>query len=176
MLNLYKPLVRSRLEYGVEIWSPHLKKQIHEVESVQRRATRMIPSQKERLWKLKLLTLVYRKKRGKMTQTYKYLHGLYDSSTEQLFMRTQENRTRGHDMILFKERVHTSTREKFFTSRLIDSWTALPQHMGIWGGHSQLWLYQYQLNSCFDMAREKYISFPIRVCFCNFLILNLSQS
>ncbi len=67
MLQLYKPLVRSRLEYGVDIWSPNLKRLINEVEAVQRRATRMIPSIKnlpyeERLRKLKLPTLVYRRK------------------------------------------------------------------------------------------------------------------
>ncbi len=36
MLQLYKPLVRSRLEYGVDIWSPNLKRLINEVEAVQR--------------------------------------------------------------------------------------------------------------------------------------------
>ena len=32
MLNLYKPLVISRLEYGAEIWSPRFKKYIDEVQ------------------------------------------------------------------------------------------------------------------------------------------------
>ncbi len=134
MLQLYKPLVRSRLEYGVEIWSPNLKRPIKEVEAVRRRATRMIPSikdlpYKERLRKLKLPTLVYRRKRGEMIQTYKYMHGQYDSDTDKIFKRTHEIRTRGHDLKLFKERALTATRAQFFTSRVIDNWNSLPQEV-----------------------------------------------
>ena len=124
MLQLYKPLVRSRLEYGVEIWSPNLKRLINEVEAVQRRATRMIPSLKdlpyeERLRKLKLPSLVYRRKRGEMIQTYKYMHGEYDSDCNKIFKRTHETRTRGHDFKLFKEWALTATRAQSFTSRVI---------------------------------------------------------
>ncbi len=134
MLQLYKPLVRSRLEYGVEIWSPNLKRLINEVEAVQRRATRMIPSLKdlpyeERLRKLKLPSLVYRRKRGEMIQTYKYMHGEYDSDCNKIFKRTHETRTRGHDFKLFKERALTGTRAQFFTSRVIDTWNSLPQEV-----------------------------------------------
>ncbi len=134
MLQLYKPLVRSRLEYGVEIWNRNLKRLIKEVEAVQRRATRMIPSIKdlpyeECLRKLKLPTLVYRRKRGEMIQTYKYMHGEYDSDTNKIFKRTHETRTRGHDLKLFKERALTATRAEFFTSRVIDTWNSLPQEV-----------------------------------------------
>ncbi len=133
-LQLYKPLVRSRLEYGVEIWSPKLKRQINEVEAVQRRATRMIPairhlSYEERLRKLRLPTLVYRRKRGDMIQTFKYLHGIHDSNTETLFKRINDDRTRGHNLKLFKERTYTSTRANFFTARIIDMWNSLPQEV-----------------------------------------------
>ncbi len=73
-LQLYKPLVRSTLEYGVEIWNPKLKRQINKIEAVQRRATRMIPaimhlSYEDRLRRLGLPTLVYRRRRGAMIQT-----------------------------------------------------------------------------------------------------------
>ncbi len=132
MLQLYKPLVRSRLEYGVEIWSPSLKRNIREVEAIQRRATKMIPSLKdlpysERLKKLQLPTLVYRRKRGEMIQTYKYLHAIYDCKADVLFKRNRDDRTRGHSLKLFKERVNTSTRANFFSSRIIDLWNSLPE-------------------------------------------------
>ena len=134
MLQLYKPLVRSRLEYGVEIWSPSLKRDIREVEAIQRRATKMIPaikdlSYEERLRKLKLPTLVYRRKRGEMIQTYKYLHNIYDSNTEELLKLIHHDRTRGHSLKLFKERVNTSTRAQFFSSRVVDLWNSLPKEV-----------------------------------------------
>ena len=47
----------------------------------------------ERLRKLKLPSLVYRRKRGKITQTYKYIHGKRDSDCKKIFERTHEVRT-----------------------------------------------------------------------------------
>ena len=61
---LYTALIRSRLEYGIEVWSPRFKKDSKAIESVQRMVTRMVPSLKEleygdRLRKLKLPSLKY---------------------------------------------------------------------------------------------------------------------
>ena len=57
-------------------WSPHLKGEIDKVERVQRRATKQVPSLKnmtypERLKKLELTTLRFRRLRGDMVETYK---------------------------------------------------------------------------------------------------------
>ena len=41
---LYKSLVRPILEYGNLVWGPNYKTDIHKLEKVQRKATRMIGS------------------------------------------------------------------------------------------------------------------------------------
>ena len=66
---LYAALIRPIVEYSNAIWAPHLKKHINMIEGIQRRATRMIPtlsnlSYPERLDKLNLFSLAYRRRRG----------------------------------------------------------------------------------------------------------------
>ena len=78
---LYKSLVRPHLEYCNSIWSPYMVKDIKLMESVQRRATKIVPTlsllpYEERLKLLDLPTLKYRR-RGDMIITYKMLNGQY---------------------------------------------------------------------------------------------------
>ena len=78
--NLYPVLVRPLLEYCVQVWSPYKQKYIDIIERVQERATKLVPSVRnlpyeERLKKLGLTTLVERRYRGDMIETYKILTG-----------------------------------------------------------------------------------------------------
>ena len=81
---LYKPLVRSHLDYAISIWSPYKQKYKDAIKNVHRRATKQLPGMKnipyeERLQRLKLPTLAYRRTHGDMIEVYKLLQGKYDS-------------------------------------------------------------------------------------------------
>ena len=134
---LYKSLVRSHFDYGMSVWTPHLVKYIKAIESVQRRATKMIPTIKdlsysERLKKLKLPTLAYRRARGDMIEVYKIVTDIYDpKTTNNLFkIRGKQNMLlRGHQFTMEHERLYTSNRSNFFVNRIVNNWNSLPREV-----------------------------------------------
>jgi hypothetical protein len=83
--RLYKAIVRPHLEYANSVWVPRRKKDIITLENVQRRATKLVPglrnlTYQERLKKLNIPTLVYRRLRGDMIEMYKMISGAYDAT------------------------------------------------------------------------------------------------
>ena len=70
------------------------------IENVQRRATKQVPSLKQlsytdRLKKLKMPTLKYRRIRGDMIETFKIVNGIYDrDETERYFEISRSDQTR----------------------------------------------------------------------------------
>ena len=61
IIPLFNSIVRPHLEYGSELWNPHFVKNIKKIESIHRRATKIIPGCKhltyeERLKKLDILS------------------------------------------------------------------------------------------------------------------------
>ena len=118
---LFKALVRPHLEYCNTVTYPVYEKDAKLLESVQRRAMKMVPGMKNcdyatRLKKLALPSLSYRRKRGDMIEVYKYTHGLYKVSA--LPVEVEEKTTRGHNYKLTKKRCSTTRRLKFFSMRV----------------------------------------------------------
>ena len=131
---LYKSLVRPHLEYCNQIWSPHLVKHTTAIENVQRRATRQIPglanlTYEERLRKLNLPTLAYRRLRGDMIEVYKLAKGNYDAEVTGNFLKFSPRTSRGHNLRLTKQTPHSSLRRYSFTYRVVNTWNSLPERI-----------------------------------------------
>ena len=128
-LNLYKALIRPHLEYGQIIWSPQYIRQSRKIENVQRRATKLIPKLKnlpyeERLKKLKLPSLKYRRMRGDMINVYKILNN-EKSDNKMLKLNTSKYQTRGHDKKLQKMSFKCNLRKSSFSLRVTNIWNSL---------------------------------------------------
>ena len=131
---LFKSLVRPHLEYGAPIWNPQLKRDITDLENLQRRATRQIPALKgmsyqERLRRLRLPTLRYRRLRGDMIEAYKLLHNVYDPTLPSLLSPVKGSNTRGHKLKLPKNRARTNIKAHSFTHRIVNDWNNLPDEV-----------------------------------------------
>ena len=127
-------MVRPHLEYAVQSWSPHLKKDIFALEQVQRRATRLIPElsslpYEERLKALQLTTLEDRRIRGDLIEVYKLVHGIENVDHTQFFKIIRSGPstvTRGHQLKLEMPHCRTERRRNFFSVRVINKWNSLP--------------------------------------------------
>ena len=114
------------------MWSPLYKKDRIAFENVQRRATILVRACKnlsypERLRKLGLPTLEYRRQRADMVQVYKILNDIDKVDKAKLFSMATYNRTRGHPLKLFKERPRLNVRANSFSNRVTNTWNQLPE-------------------------------------------------
>ena len=130
---MYTSLVRPHLEYAVQFWSPHLKKDADMLERVQRRATKMIPgirnkSYEERLEVLNLFSLEKRRLRGDLIETYKIFLGFDDIKPDDLF-KLNEVGLRGHKYKLSKGTFKKDIFKYFYSNRVIDDWNGLPSEV-----------------------------------------------
>ena len=109
MSSLFKSLVRPILEYANAVWCPYKKKHIQELEKVQRQFTKRIKGFKnltytQRLSRLNLPSLEFRRLRGDYIEVYKILHEIYDPiTTDTLLTINSNNITRSNTLKLKKE-------------------------------------------------------------------------
>ena len=128
---LYKTLVRPHLEYGNLVWGPFNRADQKLLERVQRRATRMVTSirhlpYEERLRRLGLPSLYYRRMRGDMIFMYQLFNGGVDITPEDFFTLAKDGCTRGHPYKVLKPRATCRVRRSVFSIRAVNDWNSLP--------------------------------------------------
>ena len=133
-VSVYKAMVRPHLEYAVQLWSPYRKSYIEDIEKVQIRATKLIPGMRnvayeERLRKLKLPTLKYRRLRGDIIEMFKIARGLYSVGTTVHLEFASYVSTRGNCYKLLTQRTVYDLRKYFFVNRIEGLWNSLPNHV-----------------------------------------------
>ena len=133
LVPMFKTLVRPVLEYVNSVWNSHQRYNVDEIENVQKRFTKHILEVKrldyeERLAKLKLPSLEYRRFRGDLIETYKFAHKIYDNTpVSSLFNFRGESRLRGHEYTLIKNSTRKCQYQNFFTNRVCNAWNSLPE-------------------------------------------------
>ena len=134
-LKLYKTYVRPLLEYSYQVWNPYFRKDIEHLEKVQRRATKLVLTLRNkpyeaRLKELRLTTLEERRQRGDLIETYKMLHDYYSvPNLENMYTMNTNKQLRGHSLKLNKAIAASNPRKHFLTNRVVDAWNALPEEV-----------------------------------------------
>ncbi|KAK3879311.1 hypothetical protein Pcinc_016096 [Petrolisthes cinctipes] len=80
----------------------------------------------ERLKKLDLPTLVYRRARGDMIEVFRIMQEKYDNNVVPRWERSQ-GATMGHQFKLFKRSAVTKVRSHYIMYRVVDAWNGLPE-------------------------------------------------
>ncbi len=139
MTSLFKIYVRPLLEYCTPAWSPHLLKDIDQIESVQRFFTRSLPGMAqlpyhERLIKLGLQSLELRRVHRDCMHLYKMMHNNVATHFVDMFafranLTLSHMSLRGNSLTLNIPQFHLDACENNFAIRAARYWNALPNHV-----------------------------------------------
>ena len=134
--KIFTAFVRRHLEYAQSVWAPHLCKYINMLENVQKRATKLVDclgnlEYAERLERLQLPSLAYRRLRGDMIRLFKHFH-TYDKRTLSPNFQPPERSTRRHELQLLDRKPKDGIRgiqSNSFFYRSTKTWNDLPRRI-----------------------------------------------
>ncbi len=112
-------------------WSSHNVKDIAKLEVVQRRATKMIPSLRnksyeERLARLNLFSLEKCRLLGNFIQSFSILKWFTNVNPYKLFSVYDLSRARSNGIKLRCRKIHLDSTKFFFTNDILRDWKKLP--------------------------------------------------
>ena len=138
-VRLYKQYVRPHLEYSVQAWSPWTDADINLLESVQKRAIRIVSgltsnTYEERLTEVGLTTLYHRRQRGDMIEVWKILNEEEDVKYSTWFTMASDHsmkvtRQSSNPYNILKPKYNSDIRKNFFSVRIVDMWNNLPENV-----------------------------------------------
>ena len=128
--RIYKNIVRPHLEWNTIVSPPILAKDDTSLEKVQRKATKSVRGlgnlpYEERLQKLDLFSLSFRRIRGDLIFAHKILTNPNHPNRNLLQLSPIEC-SRGHDLKLVQESCKSRIRSTFFSNRVVPTWNRLP--------------------------------------------------
>ena len=133
LTKLYKAIVRPTLEYGNSVWGPFFEGDKKMIEKIQRRATKLVEDLRQmpyqdRLKKLNIPSLKFRRKRGDMITIYKIVTGRIKA--EGVVHLWNPNRgTRGHTLRIKKQHAKFLARRHHLPIRACNDWNGLPENV-----------------------------------------------
>ena len=126
------------MEYCTTVWSPYLKRDVISIERVQRHYTRKIfqrcgihfLSYHDRLYKLNIKTLEYRRIEFDLMMLYKIIHKIVDLPFSDLFRYYHSPySTRRHNYCLESRPLNNLTSRNFYANRVVPIWNSLPSEI-----------------------------------------------
>ena len=135
LLKVFESFVRPIVEYGSQVWNPYLQKDIEAIESVQRFYTKKIccranipfRSYEDRLFKLNMRSLQYRRLEADVILTFKIVHQLVDIPTHRFFeFNNSPYNTRQHSQSFKLHHATSNFQRNFFANRISPIWNKLP--------------------------------------------------
>ena len=129
LLQIYKSMIRPHIEYCVQLWSPLPSHGnwglILAIEDIQRKFTRLIDGigllpYKTRLQKLGLTTLLERRARGDLIETFKIVNNISDYG-QKLFKVSRSGAN-----LVSRPGDENKLKHAFFPRRVLNFWNKLP--------------------------------------------------
>jgi hypothetical protein len=132
--RLFTSHVRPILEYGQPAFCPITKRECQLLERVQRRGTKAVEGLQKvpypnRLEKLGLFSLHYRRLRGDLLYTWRILRGLLGNELREYFDVMDKTNRRGHSYKLYKHRRTRLNPLVTLSTRVVNVWNDLPDEL-----------------------------------------------